>query len=100
MVIYKISLVLHIVSGFLALSCGTFAVIARKGSPSHIRSGRIFYYSMLLVSVSALLLSGYKQNLFLFCIGIFSFYQNYAGARAVRNKSLLPSLADYAVLTA
>jgi len=98
MILYKGLLGLHIVAGFLSLVCGLMAVASKKGMTLHKSAGKMFYYSMLAVGISAVILAGYKSNLFLFCIGVFSFYQNYAGFRAVKNKSLVFSKSDSAIL--
>jgi hypothetical protein len=92
-----ILLILHIVSGFTALAAGIFIFLTRKGNTLHIKVGLLFYYSMLLVSISALFLSIFKNSEFLFCIGIFAFFQTYFGKRSIANKSLKPSPFDYVV---
>lgn len=96
----SITLVLHIISGFLSLLAGFFSMLAPKGKTLHRASGRIFFYSMLGVTGSALIISVAKHNSFLLMIGIFSFYQNYSGYRAIKNKSLRPAWHDWLVLAA
>jgi hypothetical protein len=96
--IYKIMLGLHIVSGFLALLCGGVSLVVKKGGTLHRNSGKIFFYSMLGVSSTAIFISIVKNNQFLLLIGIFAFYLNYAGFRAVQNKSLNPSSLDWLML--
>ena len=49
-------LYLHIVFGAIALLLYWVPVIARKGSPVHINAGKIFYYLMLTVSGSGIML--------------------------------------------
>lgn len=94
----KASLVLHIVSGFTALLAGITALIARKGSRWHKGAGKVFFYSMMGVSATAVTIAGIKVNDFLLTIGVFAFFQNYSGYRSVKNKTLKPSSADWAVL--
>lgn len=94
----KILLAFHILSGFTALTTGCIAMIVVKGGKVHRLFGKIFFYSMLAVTASALIISVIKHNQFLFLIAIFSFYNNYMGYRAVKNKSLQPSQRDWAVL--
>jgi uncharacterized membrane protein len=90
-----IVLVLHIVSGFLALGFGLLALLSKKGQRRHRLSGRVFFYLMLSVAFSAVIISGIKLNLFLLLIAGFAFYQNVQGYRSVKNKSLRPSLIDW-----
>lgn len=92
-----IVLVIHIVSGFLALGVGLAAILSGKGRRVHRLSGRTFFYLMLCVAFSALVLSLIKLNLFLLLIAGFAFYQNVNGYRAIHNKSLRPTWIDWSV---
>lgn len=67
-------LIVHIVSGGVALLSGAAAALARKGLRVHIIAGRIFVYSMLISAISALILSNIRPNPFLFGIGLFTLY--------------------------
>lgn len=95
---YKILLCLHIASGFLALLCGTLSVIFKKGGKWHRLFGKIFFYSMLGVCITSVYISLIKDNRFLLFVGIFSFYLNYFGFRAIKDKSLRPGFFDWTVL--
>lgn len=88
----------HILFGFTALLAGFVSLWSVKGSSAHKRSGRVFYYSMLAVSVSALGLSLIRPNPFLFYIAVFALFQAYSGYRSIRNKSLRPHILDWIVL--
>jgi hypothetical protein len=92
-----IMLVLHIVSGFLALGAGLMAILSKKGQRVHRLTGRTFFYLMLSVAFTALIISGIKLNLFLLLIAGFAFYQNVSGYRSVKNKSLRPTWIDWIV---
>lgn len=50
------------------------------------------------VCLTAIIMAVIKENSFLLLIGIFSFYQAYMGRRAIKNKSLRPSVPDWFVL--
>lgn len=91
-------LLVHIISGSVSLLSGLLAISTKKGSKIHRFSGRIFFTGMNIVSASALLIAGFKLNQFLFMIGIFSFFQNYMGFRATRNKGMNPGKTDWIVL--
>jgi uncharacterized membrane protein len=94
------TLILHVISGFLALLAGTSAVISKKGSKWHRRWGKLFFYSMLGVCFTAFWISVIKSNAFLLEIAIFSLYMNYFGFMAIKNKSLKPKPLDFLVLVA
>lgn len=91
-------LILHIASGILSLLSGCVSILAPKGKKLHRASGKMFFYGMLGVTVSALIISIAKNNSFLLMIGIFSGYQNLAGYRAIQNKSLEPAWHDWVVI--
>jgi hypothetical protein len=93
----KITLVLHIVCGFSSLLTGTLISFLKKGDKRHRLLGRIFFYGMIGVSISATIISICKDNRFLLVIGIFSFYLNYGGYRAIKEKTLRPTIGDWLV---
>jgi hypothetical protein len=94
----KITLMAHIICGFTALAMGIFALAARKGQKLHRAAGKVFFYSLLGVSATAITIASIKSNDFLFMIGIFAFFQNYSGYRSIKNKTLKPNIADWLVL--
>jgi len=96
--ISKVFLCLHIISGFLALCSGLTAIVSKKGGKVHRFSGKIFFFAMLGVCFTSVYISITKNNQFLLVIGIFSFYLNYFGFMAVKDKSLKPKPLDWFVL--
>lgn len=94
----KIMLVIHIACGFISLLTGTLIALLKKGDKRHRLLGRFFFYGMIGISITAVTISVYKDHRFLLFIGIFSFYLNYGGYRAVKEKTLRPSVADWLVL--
>lgn len=97
-ILLKIALIIHIISGVTALLTGLIAIISKKGKKTHRTTGKIFFFSMLSVSASAVFIAMAKNNLFLLLIGIFAFFMNYSGYHSIKNKSLKPSLLDWLVL--
>jgi uncharacterized membrane protein len=93
-----ISLILHIVCGYAALTAGLFVMLRKKGDLNHRRLGNIFFYTMLGVTISAIFLSIAKEKAFLLHVGLFVFYQNFAGWRSVKVRSLKPAIVDWLVL--
>jgi hypothetical protein len=96
--VLRVLLIIHILSGLISLTSGCIAMAVKKGGKTHRLSGKIFFCSMLGVTASALIISLARNNGFLLMIAIFSFYQNYMGYRAIKNKSLRPSTSDWLVL--
>lgn len=82
-------LVFHIAFGSLALLVGPVNMMVRKGSGVHRQLGHFFFYSMMVVSVSAIVMSATKGNYFLFIIGVFTAYLAGTGYRAIGWKRLL-----------
>lgn len=92
-----IFLYLHIFAGFLALANGLVALIVEKGAWTHRIAGRIFFTSMIVVALSALVISIAKNNHFLLAVSVFSFYMNYIGYRALKNKEITYQWFDWVV---
>lgn len=93
-----LSLVFHVVCGFAALFSGIVAMLTQKGGLRHRFWGRIFVFSMLGVSLTAVHIALFRHHLFLLFIGVFAAYMNFSGYRSVRNKSLTPTFWDWVVL--
>ncbi|MEL7833425.1 hypothetical protein [Fodinibius sp. Rm-B-1B1-1] len=89
-----IFLVIHIIAGFAALVTGFIAITTQKGKGWHIYSGRLYFWSMIIVAITAIILSAVRPNLFLLFISLFSFYLTWSGYRAIRWKNNpLPGIA-------
>lgn len=54
-------LFVHILSGCLALVFGILILCLKKGNRTHRRNGKIFFFSMIAISISALVLSATKH---------------------------------------
>lgn len=79
----------HAIFGGIALASGSISLIAKKGNLIHKKSGKLFFYAMLLSAFTALLISisPKHENPFLFSIGIFSAYLIVTGYRALNFKN-------------
>lgn len=77
--LFQILLVLHIISGFTALLIGIIPMYAPKGSKLHNRSGMVYFWAMFGVFLTSQPMAFIKGNVFLFTIGIFSFYLVFTG---------------------
>ncbi|GAA5041277.1 hypothetical protein GCM10011506_42840 [Marivirga lumbricoides] len=80
----KILLITHASAGFITLVTGIIAMIFPKRLNIHRPSGKVFYYAMWYVVVTAFILSVLKSNLFLFMIGTLVFYTNTMGLRCLK----------------
>ncbi len=94
-------LILHIAAGFTALLTGMVALATQKGGKNHKIAGLIFFWAMSGILVTALLLATLRPNVFLFLVGVFSFYMAFTGYRIMHigktAKGQTPALADMLV---
>lgn len=78
----------HVAAGVLSLIVAPIAMVVRKGGTAHRASGRIFFWAMTWIFLSALVLATYRFNLFLLMISVFSYYNVVIGYRSVYQKQL------------
>ena len=97
MEIYKIILIVHIMCGFTALVVGLIPMLSKKGNTLHINTGKIYFWAMfgVFLTSSTMFLFKPQQLLFLFLIGIFSFYQTLSGTRIIKYKNIKTPIAAF-----
>lgn len=98
--LYSLVLTIHILAGTAALMAAVIATGLKTVNGSHrwhIVSGLVFVAGMLLVFVTAVLMTALKPNLFLFLIAIFSVYLALSGWRMARNRRGKPGLIDWSL---
>lgn len=78
---------LHIGAGSIALVVAPGAMVARKGGRWHRRWGRIYFWSMAVVALTAVVLAVLRSGPFLFLVALFSFYLAFSGYRVLARKS-------------
>ena len=73
---------------------GLVSIIAQKGKNIHRKSGLIFFYSMMLSGIIAIIVAVFPnhESPFLFAVGIFSLYFVLTGNRALNFKRKNPDL--------
>lgn len=81
-------MIIHVAAGAGALISGAVAFAFRKNTPKHKRIGKIYFWCMSVVFVTAMIVSVAKSLLFLFLIGIFSYYSTIIAYRSLRLKNL------------
>ncbi|MDB4088152.1 hypothetical protein N9544_00860 [Flavobacteriales bacterium] len=80
-------LLLHVIGGIVSLIKALIALFARKGGTLHKKSGLIYFWSMFIIFLTALILViFFKFRFFLFAISIFSFFMAFTGYRALKRK--------------
>ncbi len=83
----KIALYFHIAAGFLALVTGLIPMFTKKGGKAHVLWGKVYFWAMFVVALTALMRFQMKLNLiFLAGIAVFSFYNTFTGVRLVHRK--------------
>lgn len=95
---HQINIVIHVISGSLALVLGIIAMATRKGGKAHQQSGRIFLFLVALVIITGLIgVFIFKVNTFLLVITLLSGYEAYSGYRILKLKSNTPKVLDIVV---
>lgn len=86
--VYKIILVIHIAAGSTALLSGLFAIIFRYNVKKHKPIGKIYFWAMTIIFFSAIFMSLYRSNIFLFCVSFFTYYACLTAYRSLKLKKL------------
>jgi fluoride ion exporter CrcB/FEX len=81
-------LYLHAFAGTLALVIAPLAMLASKGSDAHRRWGKVFFYAMSVVVVTAIIAGIVRPNILIALVALFSFHMLASGYRALYLKRL------------
>ena len=81
-------LYLHIGCGAVAFLCAPVALLTVKGGRKHRQWGRVYFWAMAGVAVTALTLSFALPIFFLAMVAVFSFYASFAAYRVLYLKDL------------
>jgi uncharacterized membrane protein len=82
----RVFLALHIACGVVAFVCAPVALSTAKGGKTHRRWGKIYFWAMAGVAVTALILSFALPILAM--VAVFSFYSAFAGYRILALKDM------------
>ncbi len=97
--LYQITLIIHIISGFSGLALGTINIIRKKVGKQHRQIGRLFVFFMVSTGISSLILALIHPNVFLFIIGVLTVYLVGTGDRYMRlrllGKGQKPAFIDW-----
>lgn len=95
---HQLNILVHVISGSLALILGIIAMATRKGGKTHKKSGRLFLILIAFVITTGLIgVFIFKVNTFLLVITLLSGYQAFSGYRILNNKSNKPKSLDILV---
>lgn len=83
----KAFLGVHITAGASAFVLAPIALLTAKGGKAHRRWGKIYFWAMAVVTVTALVMAIYRPVLFLALVAVFSFYSAFVGYRALGQKA-------------
>lgn len=84
----KIMLVIHVIAATGALCSGAVAIMFKSNTPRHKPVGRLYFWCMTVVFLTATFISIVKQLQFLFLIGIFTYYATVIAYRALKLRNL------------
>lgn len=76
----------HILAGMTALFVAPVAMVTAKGGPAHRRWGKVYFWMMAVVAVTAIPLGFWRPNYFLMLVAVFSFYAAFTGYRVLYRK--------------
>jgi hypothetical protein len=82
----RVALWIHILAGTVALFLAPGALLTVKGGPAHRRWGKIYFWAMTVVAVTALGVGYWRSRIFLVLVAVFSFYAALSGYRVLYRK--------------
>lgn len=86
--VIRIFLFIHVLAGSIALLSGLSAILLRNNVKRHRPFGKIYFWCMTVVFVTAIVVSTYRYNLFLFCVAFFTYYSCVTAYRSLKLKRL------------
>lgn len=84
----KLIAISHVMAGVISLVTGPMAMTTQKGGKLHRQSGKVYFYAMTYVFITAVVLSSIKFIPFLFMISFLSYFGCFSGVRILKLKKL------------
>jgi hypothetical protein len=84
--VVRIALWIHVLAGTVALLVAPGALLTVKGGPAHRRWGKIYFWAMTVVAVTAVGVGYWRSRVFLVLVAVFSFYAALSGYRVLYRK--------------
>jgi len=78
----------HILAGIISLVVAPIAMAVVKGGKIHRLTGKLFFWSMTWIFISAVILSIYSWKPFLFMVSFVSYYLAFTGYRTLYQKNI------------
>ena len=97
-IIFQLLLTVHIASGAVSLASAAGAIVSKSIDAKHkwhVYSGKIYCYGMTGVFITAVPMSFFHPNMFLFLIAVFSYYLTVAGWRYALNRRGMGRIIDW-----
>ena len=76
----------HVAAGTLALVVAPIPMLTAKGGVTHRRWGKVYFWAMAVVALTAVILAAWRPVVFLALLAVFSFYSAFYGYRALLRK--------------
>lgn len=97
-ILHKSNIILHVLTGTVALVLGIVALLSIKGGKIHKKSGRLFLALISVVIFTSLIgVFVFGRNTFLFVITILSGYVSFSGYRILKFKTNAPLQLDIVI---
>ncbi|HET9054093.1 MAG TPA: hypothetical protein VFM90_07970, partial [Cyclobacteriaceae bacterium] len=71
----------HVAAGAISLITAPVAMVVAKGGRAHRLAGRIFFWNMIYIFVTTVILATLHGRTFLLMVSVLSFYLVYSGYR-------------------
>ena len=99
--LHNSNILIHVISGSIALLLGVLALTTKKGGKWHKKIGNYFLILMTIVVLTGLIgVFIFKRNTFLLIITVLSAYYGFSGYRILKTKTNKPKWIDVSVATA
>ena len=97
-ILHKSNIILHVLTGTIALALGVIALLTVKGGKIHNKSGRLFLAFISVVIFTGLIgVFVFGRNTFLLVITILSGYVSFSGYRILKSKTNVPLRLDIVI---
>ena len=99
--LHNSNILIHVISGSIALLLGVLALTTKKGGKWHKKIGNYFLILMTIVVLTGLIgVFIFKRNTFLLIITVLSAYYGFSGYRILKTKTNKPKWIDVSVAIA
>lgn len=86
--LFKFLIFSHVAGGIISLLTAPVAMSVAKGGNAHRITGKIFFWSMIYIFITAVILGIAHARIFLLMVSVLSFYLVYSGYRTLYQKQV------------